>query len=84
MIGRKTRNAFNWPSLGLKANPERCIACGTCTSNCPMSIDVQKRVKKNDLEDADCILCGQCADNCKQHVISYTFSRGRDPGSAET
>lgn len=83
MIGRKTRNAFNWPSLGLEASPEKCIACGTCTSNCPMSINVQERVKKNDLEDADCVLCGQCADNCKQHVISYTFSRRKKPGSAE-
>ncbi len=84
MIGRKIRDVFTWPALGLMANPDKCLACGTCTANCPMSIDVQRRVKRNELEDTDCVLCGQCADNCKQRVISYTFSRKKDPRLIET
>lgn len=83
MTGRKIRNALNWPALGLKARPEKCISCGTCTSNCPMSIEVQKKVKRNDLEDADCVLCGQCIDNCKQRVIAYAFSRRKKPSTTE-
>lgn len=73
MIGRRLRNLIKYPSLQLKAKPELCIACKTCTKNCPMSIDVYLQVKKGDMEHADCILCGQCADNCQQKVISYSL-----------
>ena len=73
IFGRKLRNLFNYPSLQLKAKPEICIDCETCTKNCPMSIDVHVQVKKGDMEHVDCILCCQCADNCKQKVVSYSF-----------
>lgn len=75
--GRKIRNIFGWPSLQLRAKPENCIDCKTCTRNCPMSIDVWQRVATNDLEHGDCILCGQCADTCRQNVIRYSFGRRR-------
>lgn len=73
IIGRKLRNAAGWPSLQLKAQTERCIQCGTCTGNCPMSINVQEKVQTGDMEHSDCILCGQCIDNCQQKVIAYSF-----------
>lgn len=73
IIGRKIRNLIRFPSLQLKAEPEKCIDCMTCTKNCPMSIDVHAQVKKGEMEHDDCILCGQCADGCKQKVISYSF-----------
>jgi ferredoxin-type protein NapH len=74
MIGRKLRSLLNYPSLQLKANPEICIDCKTCTATCPMSIDVHGQVKKGDMEHSDCILCGQCSDGCRQNVISYSFA----------
>jgi len=73
ILGRKLRNAAGWPSLQLKAQKEKCIECGTCTKNCPMSIWVQVKVQTTDMEHPDCILCGQCVDNCQQEVIAYSF-----------
>jgi len=77
MIGRKLRNAAGWPSLQLRAQPEKCRDCLTCTENCPMSIDVHAKVLSSDMEHADCILCGQCVDNCKQKAIAYSFGKRR-------
>jgi ferredoxin-type protein NapH len=73
IFGRKLRNLFNYPSLQLKAKPELCIDCMTCTKHCPMSIDVHAQVKKEVMEHVDCILCGQCADGCQQKVIAYSL-----------
>ena len=77
VIGRKARNVLAWPSLRLVARAEGCSRCGTCTSTCPMSIEVQELVAKRDLETSDCILCGSCVDNCPKRVIGYSFSSGR-------
>ena len=65
-----------WPTLRLKASTDKCVSCGTCTKNYPMSLEVQNMVEKSNMESAECILCGQCVDNCPHSVIRYTFSRG--------
>jgi ferredoxin-type protein NapH len=77
IAGRKLRNLFMWPSLGLAAEKDKCIDCMTCSKNCPMSLDVNKMVKSENMENPECILCGTCADNCKQGVIRFTFTRGK-------
>ncbi len=77
IIGRTLRNLFGWASLRLKADKTRCIDCNTCTENCPMSLDVHGMVEKELMENRECILCGTCVDGCSQHVIMYTFRRGR-------
>lgn len=77
MIGaRKFRNLFKWPSLRLIAQRDKCIDCMTCSKNCPMSLDVNKMIKNEKMENSECILCGTCVDNCKKGVIKYSFSRG--------
>jgi len=76
MIGRKIRNLFRWPALGLAADPDRCINCGACSAGCPMSLDVNAMVRKNEMENTDCILCANCADTCPQGAIHYSW-RGR-------
>ena len=77
VIGRKIRNVFAWPSLRLAAETERCTRCGTCSAQCPMSIEVRELVEKRDLETSDCTLCGTCVDVCPKKVIRYSFSAGR-------
>jgi ferredoxin-type protein NapH len=77
ILGRKLRNLFNWPALRLKAETSRCTDCKKCTSNCPMSLDVNGMVHKAMMEDSECILCGSCIDGCQQKVIKYTFSTGK-------
>ncbi len=77
ILGRKLRNTVAWPSLRLKAAPERCADCKTCTTNCPMSLKVNEMVQSGHMEHSECILCGSCVDSCSRHAITYTFSSGK-------
>ena len=78
VAGRWLRNRLGaWPSLRLTADESRCTRCGTCTANCPMSIDVTERVQSGSMEHVECVLCGVCADACPQDVIRYTVRPGR-------
>jgi len=77
MIGRWIRNRLGWPSLRLVADASACADCKKCTSNCPMSLDVNGMVRQNAMEHSECILCGTCVDNCTKKVIRYSFSSGK-------
>jgi ferredoxin-type protein NapH len=78
ILGKWIRNVFRWLALRLRAETEKCIDCGRCTRECPMSLDVNAMVRARDMENDECILCGNCVDNCPKQVISYTFSAGRN------
>ena len=73
---RRIRNLFRWPALGLRAESGRCTDCLTCTSNCPMSLDVNQMVRAGNLDADECILCGTCVDGCPNNVIGFSFSSG--------
>lgn len=77
ILGRWIRNRVGWPALRLKADASACADCKKCTSNCPMSIDVNALVQSGRMENVDCILCGTCVDNCTKQVIHYSFSSGK-------
>jgi polyferredoxin len=77
IVGRKIRNVVGWPSLRLIADSGRCIECRRCTRSCPMSLDVDGMVQREQMENAECILCGTCIDGCPEEVIRYSFSAGR-------
>jgi len=77
ILGRKIRNLLSWPSLRLKASPDKCSDCMTCTRNCPMSLDVNGMVRSGHMEDSECILCGSCVDGCSQDAIRFSFSAGK-------
>lgn len=76
IAGRALRNTRRWPSLRLVADQPQCRRCGTCTTACPMSIDVQAKVASGSMEDIECVLCGTCVDTCPSKVIRYSFSAG--------
>jgi ferredoxin-type protein NapH len=77
IIGRWLRNRLPWPSLRLKARPAECTNCGTCTRNCPMSLDVNGMVQRAAMENGECILCGNCVDGCPKAAIRFSFSAGK-------
>jgi polyferredoxin len=77
IIGRKLRNLLAWPALRLAARAEACKDCLTCTSNCPMSLDVHAMVQREHMEHNECILCGTCVDNCTKSAIRFSFSAGK-------
>jgi polyferredoxin len=78
IIGRKIRNAVNWPSLQLIADKEKCVNCKVCNQKCPMSLFVESMVQQNSMENSECILCGSCVDSCPKQVIKYSFGKKRD------
>jgi ferredoxin-type protein NapH len=73
IAGRRVRNIFYWPSLHLKAIPADCKKCHLCTRHCPMSLDVERMVLEDGMENDECILCGSCADQCGNGAIRYGF-----------
>jgi ferredoxin-type protein NapH len=73
ILGRKIRNVFQWPSLRLAAQPDRCTHCRTCTTQCPMSLPVKEMVEADQMEHTECILCGTCIDCCKSNAITFRF-----------
>jgi polyferredoxin len=75
IIGRWIRNRVPWPSLRLKAAPDECSDCLTCTRNCPMSLDVNGMVQEGEMENSECILCGNCVDGCPQDAIPFFLQR---------
>jgi ferredoxin-type protein NapH len=76
MIGRKIRNLVCWPALHLEADDDKCIDCKQCSRKCPMSLDVNAMVRKNEMENTECLLCANCADVCPQGAIQYSW-KGR-------
>ncbi len=78
IVGRAIRNRYQWPSLRLKAEREKCVHCHTCTENCPMSLPVEAMVSNNKMEHRECVLCGTCADGCGEKAISLSMGRARE------
>ncbi len=77
IAGRKIGNATKLPSLQLKSNTEKCINCKVCIQKCPMSLDVNKMVQTENMENSECILCGSCVDNCPKEAIQYSFEKSK-------
>jgi polyferredoxin len=75
IIGRNISNWLRLPALRLEADAQKCTNCQTCTSNCPMSLDVNAMVQRSNMEDSECILCGNCVDGCKVNAIRYAFQK---------
>jgi Polyferredoxin len=76
IAGRKIRNLFRWPALGLSADPARCTDCKKCSKACPMGLDVNAMVRKGEMDSPDCITCASCADVCPQGAVTYGWKRG--------
>ncbi len=74
IIGSKLADLIRLPRLKLKTQPSYCEHCGTCDSNCTMSLPVSSIVQDGIINHTGCILCGRCADSCEHNVISYTMS----------
>ena len=77
ILGRKLRNLLPWPALRLQAAPDKCRNCLSCTSGCPMSLDVHAMVATSRMENDECILCGTCVDNCNHDAIRFRFTAGK-------
>jgi ferredoxin-type protein NapH len=77
VIGTKIKSRLGYPSLRLRAEPGKCVGCGLCTKNCPMSLEVAKMVQADQMQNSECILCGECADHCGKKAIEMTFKSAK-------
>ena len=70
IIGNKIRYALKIPGLYLKPKKENCIQCSRCSKVCPMDIDVQAMVQKENFNNSECIMCMRCIDVCPKDAIT--------------
>jgi len=75
ITGTKIKNKLNIRSLRLIGDKSKCIACKQCNKTCPMSLNVMKMVKNENMENTECILCGQCDNECKFGAVKRVYSR---------
>ena len=57
---------------------DKCIACGECSRNCQVGIDVMNfALKQNELNNRNtsCIGCGICVSVCPMDVLSFGESK---------
>lgn len=75
VLGRKLGNALKFPGLRLTADQQKCTGCRTCTTVCPMGLEVDRMVKSGKLEHPECILCAECSHACPTRTIQLTFCK---------
>jgi NosR/NirI family transcriptional regulator, nitrous oxide reductase regulator len=64
---------LRWSRFAIHAN-EKCIACGECSRNCQVGIDVMDfALKQEELnnQNSTCIGCGICVTVCPMEVLSF-------------
>ena len=73
IAGKTAAGKLRLPHLHLEAESEKCIDCRLCTKNCPMSLDVNRMVRDENMASPECISCGACVDVCPKKVLSFAF-----------
>jgi polyferredoxin len=64
---------LRWHRFAIRAN-DKCIACGECTRNCQVGIDVMNyALTQKELNNANssCIGCGICITVCPMEVLEF-------------
>jgi NAD-dependent dihydropyrimidine dehydrogenase PreA subunit len=52
--------------------PKRCVQCGVCSFNCPMTIDVRRHVwLREPVVDSRCLTCGECVKRCPRGLLRF-------------
>lgn len=85
VLGMKLRRLLHLPGLHIRIREkEKCISCGKCSRECPMSLPVKEMVQEGCMENAECIQCGVCIDSCPQHILAYGMRGQYHGGGKET
>ena len=68
--------------LRIKGDSKQCTSCGTCSSSCPMGIDIPAYVAENRrVASTECILCMKCVAACPTACLKTSV--GFDVASVE-
>lgn len=74
VIGSTIGRILHLPQLHIEANKDKCVSCKKCNRVCPMGLDVEAMVRKNENHKcSECIQCGACVDNCPNKAVEYKF-----------
>lgn len=56
---------------GIINDREKCVYCGLCAKNCPVSaITVDRANKQWSINQEACVSCGTCVENCPKKCLS--------------
>lgn len=75
IIGEKLADLLHIPRFRLTAKPDVCVACGKCSRNCPMSLNVAEMVQSGNMDSVECINCLECVDGCPKKAISFKICK---------
>jgi NADH-quinone oxidoreductase subunit F len=50
-------------------DPDRCIGCGQCLTNCPSSAVSGEKKNAHTLDTGKCIQCGICREICPTNAV---------------
>jgi ferredoxin len=53
-------------------DPARCVQCGICSYNCPISIDVRRHAWQGEaVKHSQCLTCGECVARCPRGALRF-------------
>lgn len=56
-------------------DPTRCVQCGICSYNCPVSIDVRRHAWLGQaVVHSQCLTCGECVKRCPRGVLKFELT----------
>lgn len=56
-------------------DPTRCVQCGICSYNCPVSIDVRRHAWEGQpVVHSQCLTCGECVKRCPRGVLKFELT----------
>lgn len=74
MIGSSIGRKLKIPQLHIKADKDMCVSCKRCNKVCPMGLDVNQMVlKEENHRCSECIQCGACVDECPKKALKYAM-----------
>ncbi|NGX28980.1 MAG: NADP-reducing hydrogenase subunit HndC [Candidatus Anoxychlamydiales bacterium] len=50
-------------------DPEKCVSCGICAQNCPVSVISGEAGKPYFINQEGCTKCGTCFDVCPYEAV---------------